>query len=127
MAKKEFRYRGKTADELQAMTGKELADVFPAAARRKLKRGFTPAEKILLRNLKTSSKPVKTHCRTMLILPEMIGKEILVHTGKAFEPVHITIEMLGHRIGEYVLSRRRVTHSSPGIGATRSSSNVSVK
>lgn len=127
MAKKEFKYRGKSIEELQAMSMKELGDLFPAAARRKIKRGFTEPEKILLRNLKNSNKPVRTHCRTMLILPDMVGKEIHVHTGKKFEPVHIIAEMVGNRLGEYALSRKRVAHSSPGVGATRSSSNVSVK
>ncbi len=127
MAKKEFKYRGKSIEELQAMSMKELADIFPSAARRKIKRGFTEQEKILIRNLKASSKPIKTHCRTMLILPDMVGREIQVHTGKLFVPVHIIIEMVGDRLGDYALSRKRVAHSSPGVGATRSSSNVSVK
>lgn len=127
MAKKEFRYRGKTLEELQEMGLKELAELFPATARRKIIRGFTEQEKILLRNLKKSSKPVKTHCRTLIILPEMVNKTLKVYNGKTFEDVTIQAEMIGHCIGEFALSRKRVSHSSPGVGATRSSSNISVK
>jgi len=127
MAKKEFKYRGKSLEELQEMGLKELAELFPARARRKLKRGFTDSEKILLRNLRASSKPVKTHCRSMIILPEMVNKTIKVHTGKVFEDVVVQPEMIGHYLGEFAQTRKRVAHSSPGVGATRSSSNVSVK
>ena len=127
MAKKEFKYRGKTLEELQQMGMKELAALFPAAARRKIKRGFTDQEKALLRNLKTSKKPVKTHCRSMIVLPEMVNKTIKVHNGKAFEDVMVQPEMIGHYLGEFSLTRKRVAHSSPGVGATRSSSNISVK
>lgn len=127
MAKKEFLYRGKQIEELQTLSLKELSEIFPSAARRKIKRGFTDQEKLLLENMRRSNKPVKTHCRTMLILPEMVGKTIKVYTGKMFEDITVHPEMIGHRLGEYALSKRRVAHSSPGVGATRSSSNVSVK
>jgi small subunit ribosomal protein S19 len=63
----------------------------------------------------------------MLILPFMVGKNVMVHDGKTFQPVFITEEMIGHRLGEFALTRRRVTHSAPGIGATRSSASLSVK
>ncbi len=127
MAKKEFLYRGKSLEELQAMGLKELIELFPAQARRKIKRGFTDQEKIFLRNLRKGSKPVKTHCRTMIILPEMVNKTVKIHNGKSFEELLIQPEMLGHYLGEFSQTRKRVAHSSPGVGATRSSSNVSVK
>ena len=51
MAKKEFKYRGKNLQELQAMSLKELADVMPSAVRRRIKRGLTDQQKILLKNI----------------------------------------------------------------------------
>ncbi|MFC1723956.1 ribosomal protein S19 family protein, partial [Nanoarchaeota archaeon] len=96
MAKKEFRYRGRSVEELKELSLKELAELLPAQARRKIKRGFTAAEKIFLKNIRESSKPVKTHCRTMLVLPEMVEKTILVHNGKAFESIIIQPDMIGH-------------------------------
>lgn len=127
MAKKEFRYQGKTLEELQDMGLKELADLLPSRVRRKFKRGLTDQEKILLRNIRKSSKPVKTHCRTMIVLPEMVNKTIKIHNGKSFEDVMIQPEMIGHYLGEFSQTRKRVAHSAPGVGATKSSSNVSVK
>ncbi len=123
---KQFLYRGKTLAELQELTLRELSELLPASHRRKIKRGFTEAEKKLLKKIRANKKNIETHCRDMIILPEMVGKLIKVHNGKTFEPVHITEEMLGHRLGEFVLTRKRVSHSSPGVGATRSS-QVSAK
>jgi len=39
-----------------------------------------------------------------------------VHQGKEFVPVTITIEMLGHVLGEFVMTRKKVVHTSPGVG-----------
>ena len=127
MAKKEFFYRGKKLEELQALSMKELAELFPSDARRKIRRGFTDQQKILLEKIRNKEKNIKTHCRDMLVLPEMVGIIIGIHTGKAFAQIEIQPEMIGHVLGEFALSRKRVAHNSPGVGATRSSSNVSVK
>ena len=126
MAKKEFKYRGKTLRELQEMSLQDLAELFPASIRRVIKRGFTEQEKKLIENLKRSNK-VKTHVRDMVILPFMVGKTIGIHNGKDFVYVVITEEMIGHRLGEFSFTRKKLKHSSPGVGATRSSSNVSVR
>ena len=125
MAKK-FTYRGKTIEELKQMSVREFAEFVPARQRRSLKRGFTDAQKLLLKKLKTKQN-VETHCRDMAILPEMVGKIIKVHDGKSFVIVSITEEMLGHCLGEFVLTRRKVSHSAPGIGSTRSSASLSVR
>ena len=127
MAKKEYSYRGKKLEELQSMSFRELETVFSASARRKLKRGFTEKQKILLNKIRKGEKTLKTHCRGMLIIPEMVGLTINVYTGKTFEPVQIQEDMIGRVLGEFALTRKKVGHSSPGVGATRSSSNVSVK
>ncbi len=125
MARK-FTYRGKTLEELSKMSLDELADIFDARIRRKLKRGLTEREKKLLKRLK-HKKEIRTHCRDMPVLPEMIGKKIYVHNGKEFVPVEIVPEMLGHRLGEFVLTRKKVQHSAPGVGASRSTKHISVK
>ena len=77
--------------------------------------------------MQKSKKDVKTHCRDMLILPEMIDKTIKVYSGKDFVPVTCTVEMLGHRLGEFAHSRKVVKHSSAGVGATKSSASRSVR
>lgn len=124
---KQYKFRGRTPEELKALSLSEFADLTTADVRRKIKRGFTESEKRLLERLQQAKKDVKTHCRDMVIIPEMVDKTIKVFTGKEFVPVTITVEMLGHRLGEFALSRRIVRHSSPGVGATRSSSSLSVR
>jgi len=57
----------------------------------------------------------------------MVGAKLGVHNGKDWVTVDITPEMIGHRTGEFALTRRRVKHSAPGIGASRSSKFVSIK
>lgn len=127
MAKKEFTYKGKTLDELKKMSMNELALLLPSRQRRKLKRGITEQEKIFLKKFRTSSNNIETHCRDMIILPEMVSHTIKVHRGKEFVNVTIEPEMIGHRFGEFALTRKKVAHSAPGIGATRSSASLSVK
>ena len=57
----------------------------------------------------------------------MVGMRINVYSGKAFIPVDIIPEMLGHRLGEFSPTRTKVKHGSAGVGATRSSASRSVK
>ena len=123
---KQYVFRGKSPDELKALSLSEFTEMTNTAARRKIKRGFTEQEKVLLENLKNKDS-VKTHCRDMVIIPEMVDKTVMVYDGKTFVPVKIIAEMLGHRLGEFALSRRVVRHSSPGIGATRSTTSQSVR
>lgn len=127
MAKKEFAYKGRNLEELKAMSFNEFAEIVPSSVRRKLKRGLTDQEKTFLEKLKKGKKNLKTQCRDMIIIPEMVGSVVKVHKGNEFVMVNITEEMISHTLGEFVLTRKRVTHSSPGVGATRSSSNISVK
>jgi len=127
MAKKEFMFRGKTLEELKNASINEFANLLPARQRRSLKRGLTDQQKILLKKIRNKESNIETHCRDMIILPEMIGIMIKVHKGNEFVPVSIIEDMVGHFLGEFVLTRKRVEHSAPGIGATRSSASLSVK
>ena len=55
----------------------------------------------------------------------MVGKTINVYNGKEFKPVSVVTEMLGHYLGEFVLTRKRIVHGKAGIGATKSSTAIS--
>ncbi|MEM4336725.1 MAG: 30S ribosomal protein S19 [Candidatus Woesearchaeota archaeon] len=127
MAKKEFTYKGKTLEELKAMGIKEFMELVPARIRRSLKRGFTEQQQKVLKKIRKKCKNIETHCRDLVIVPEMIGVTIKVYQGKEFVPVTITEEMLGHVIGEFAMTRKRVSHNAPGVGATRSSASLSMK
>lgn len=126
MAKKIFTYRGKKLEELQSMSIKEIAELFPSRQRRKLQRGLSDVEKKLVEDLKKGDN-VKTHLRDMIVLPSMVGKTVKIHTGKEYHAITIQEESIGAYLGELAPSRRRVMHSSPGVGSTKASSNVSVK
>ncbi len=116
MARKEFSYRGRTIEELQAMGIDELALLFTSDARRKIRRGFSEDEKSLLRKLAKRDR-VKTQSRDMLVLPSMAGKTILVHTGKEYLPVLVQPEMIGNRLGCYALTRKPTKHSAAGVSS----------
>jgi small subunit ribosomal protein S19 len=117
MAKKEFLYQGKKIEELQAMPIEEVAKMFSSSARRKITRGFTDAEQILLKDLEKHDKGVKTHCRDMIILPNMINRTIGIHTGKAFQDVIIQPQMVGHRLGEFAFTRQKMKHGAVGVAS----------
>lgn len=123
---KEFMFRGKTIDELKKMSIKDFAALLKARDRRSLLRGLTEQQKCVIEKLKKNQQP-ETHSREMIILPEMVNKTVKVHNGKNFVSVAITNDMLGHRLGKFALTRKRVEHHAPGIGATRSSASLSVK
>ena len=127
MAKKEFMYRGKTWEEVEQMSLEELAKILPARQRRSLQHGLSEVQKTFLKRLRRKPQGLKTHLRDMDILPEMAGKKVLVHNGKEYLEVFVDKEMIGHYLGEFALTRRRVQHSAPGIGATKSSGALAVR
>lgn len=59
----------------------------------------------------SSKKPIKTWSRRSMILPEMVGLTIAVHNGRAHVPVFITENMVGHKMGEFALTRTFRAHS----------------
>ncbi len=139
---KEFTYRGKTLPELQQMSLEEFARLTNARVRRSILRGLdkTMLEKVMHAyeaNKNTGAiagakpnpqaKAIRTHVRHFAILPQMVGLKFAVYKGNTFEPVDIQPEMIGHLLGEYVLTRKRVAHGKAGIGSTKSSSAVTAK
>ncbi|MEM3656056.1 MAG: 30S ribosomal protein S19 [Thermoprotei archaeon] len=128
-------YKGYNLDTLIEMNMEDLIKLFPARVRRSLKRGIKPEQAPLIEKIRKIKKDghnpqnikLRTHCRDLIILPEMVGLTIHVHNGKEFVPVEIKLEMLGHYLGEYAISTKRVVHGEPGIRATRSSMSVPLK
>ncbi|MGC8565413.1 MAG: 30S ribosomal protein S19 [Thermoplasmata archaeon] len=125
---KEFSYRGYTLDELMNMKLDELIPIMPSRARRSLKREWNSEQLKVFEELSDPDvELVKTNVRDMVILPQFIGKRVQLHNGKEFQEFEIKPEMIGHYLGEFVLTRKEVKHSSPGVGATRSSKYVPLK
>lgn len=76
---------------------------------RSLKKWFYINPKLLkkIQNMITSGdkKIIKIRDRATHILPDMVGLTVGVHNGKQFVTVYITEDMLGHRLGEFALTR----------------------
>ena len=125
--REEFTYHGYPIEELQAMPMNDLLPVMPPRARRKIVRGLSRDEEHLLGKVRAGDARIRTHLRSMIVLPEMIGKEIEIYSGKEFMKVELQPESVFHYLGEFALTRRRVAHGTAGIGATRSSKFVPLK
>jgi small subunit ribosomal protein S19 len=69
-------------------------------------------EKIAKLNAASSKKPIKTWSRRSMITPDFVGHTFNVHNGKIFSPVFITENMVGHRLGEFALTRTFKKHGA---------------
>lgn len=58
-----------------------------------------------------SKKPIKTWSRRSMIIPIMVGLTIAVHNGRVHVPVYITENMVGHKLGEFAITRLFRMHS----------------
>ncbi|MEM4255315.1 MAG: ribosomal protein S19 family protein [Candidatus Norongarragalinales archaeon] len=122
-------FKGIEVDKIADMSMDDFLRLVPSNSRRTLKRMGVQVKKFIekLRKHDFGKKPMKTHYRQMVILPEMLGKRFLVHNGKEFVEVLVTPEKLGRKLGEYAITIKLVKHSGPGIGATRGSKSVELK
>lgn len=136
MARKIFKFRGYTLEELQEMSLDEFIELLPSRQRRSLKRGFLPRQEKVLNRLEKVKKmenndgrpiAIKTHCRDMIVLPNMVGYTFAIYNGLDFKEVTIQPEMIGCYFGEFAQTRGRVQHGDPGMGATRSSMFVPLR
>ena len=127
--KKEFTYRGKTLEDLKKLDIREFAKLLKSNEKRTVLRQDDELQRFILRSEKKmlKKKPIKPHYRHLVIVPRMIGMKIGVYNGKEFSNILIEKEMLGHRLGEFSVTRNKVKHGSAGIGATRSSASRAVK
>jgi small subunit ribosomal protein S19 len=132
MVEKIFTYRGKTLEELKQMEIREFAKLVDSRKRRSLERSTLNNAQPLLKKINATNegkrkKPIKTHLRSMIVLPKMVGLTIGVHNGKEFNNVIITEEMIGLYLGELCMTRKRLSHGAAGVGATKSSTAAASK
>src|SRR5262245_30322775 len=59
-------------------------------------------------------RPIKTWSRRSTIIPEFVGLTVAVHNGKQHIPVYVTENMVGHKLGEFALTRIFKSHSAAG-------------
>lgn len=69
---------------------------------------FNKVQKLNEENKKTV---IKTWSRRSTIYPEFVGHTFAVHNGKDFIPVYVTEEMVGHKLGEFALTRKFTGHA----------------
>jgi small subunit ribosomal protein S19 len=62
-------------------------------------------------NTRNEKKVVRTWSRRSTVIPEMVGHTLAVHNGKKFIPVYITENMVGHKLGEFSMTRNFKGHS----------------
>ncbi|HLC45375.1 MAG TPA: ribosomal protein S19 family protein [archaeon] len=137
MARKEETFQGLNEEQLKALSEKDSLQLLTSRARRTMKRfDKNPQKMIALNEIRKAvksknegktAKKVRTHRRDLVVLPEMLGVTIAVHNGKAFEDVIVTQQMIGHFVGEFVQTRKRVQHGQAGIGASGGSRHVAKK
>ncbi len=53
----------------------------------------------------TNKRVISTYSRRSMVIPDMVGLTFAVHNGRKFMPVHITEQMVGHKLGEFSLTR----------------------
>ena len=109
-------YRGKNVEELKTLPTREFAKLVKSRARRTIMRNYDVIEAFVKKvELKSEKGKIpKTHDRTIVIVPRMLGSRIGVHNGKEFVKILITYEMLGHRLGEFSMTRKIAKHTSLG-------------
>ena len=76
-------------------------------------------KKIEALNEKNEKRTIKTWSRRSTITPDMIGHNIAIHNGKGFIPVYISEDMVGHKLGEFALTRNFKSHGGKTAKATR--------
>ncbi len=68
-------------------------------------------KKIQEQNKNNKKEVIKTWSRRSTIYPDFVGHTIAVHNGKEFIPVYITEDMVGHKLGEFALTRKVGSHA----------------
>ncbi|KRX10333.1 Ribosomal protein S19, superfamily [Pseudocohnilembus persalinus] len=131
-AKRKFLFRGKNLDELLDISrGKsgdkfitpELVELFRSRIRRRVSRGLGNRynkfiEKI--RKAKANTVPgekpiaVKTHYRSMIVVPEMVGGVVGIYNGKEFLNVEIKFDMIGKYLAEFAMTSKPTKHGKSG-------------
>lgn len=78
----------------------------------------------LLRKVETakatnSKRPIKSWSRRSMIIPDMVGLTIAIHNGKQHVPLFVTENMVGHKLGEFALTRTYRGHAGDKKAAKR--------
>ena len=75
-------------------------------------------KKVEAMNRERDKKVIKSWSRRSTIIPEMVGHTIAIHNGRKFVPVYISENMVGHKLGEFALTRTFKGHSGKKVEKT---------
>jgi len=75
-------------------------------------------KKVDAMNRERDKKVIKTWSRRSTVVPDMVGHTIAVHNGRKFTPVYISENMVGHKLGEFALTRMFKGHSGKKVEKT---------
>ena len=122
-------FKGKMPGDIPSMSSEEYLSLIKSRQRRWIKRNSLQYRTLIkkVEERRAKSKPVRTQTREAVILPSWIWMTFEVYSGKEYQKLLIEPQMLGHRLGEFVYTTKRVQHSAPGIKATRGSKFLSQK
>lgn len=94
---------------------------------RSMKKGphvdFKLYRKVEQQNQQGKNEPIKTWARACTIVPEFVGHTFMVHNGKVFNSVFVTEDMVGHKLGEFSITRTFKAHTA-GTKAQRAAGRV---
>lgn len=76
-------------------------------------------EKVDKLNAAGQKRPVKTWARSSMITPDLVGHTFMVHNGKDFVSVYVTENMVGHRLGEFAMTRIFKGHGAHTVKAAK--------
>lgn len=68
--------------------------------------------KVETANENNDKRPIKTWSRRSMIIPDMVGLSIAIHNGRDHMPVYITENMVGHKLGEFAITRTFRGHTA---------------
>lgn len=68
--------------------------------------------KVETANENNDKRPIKTWSRRSMIIPDMVGLSIAIHNGRDHMPVYITENMVGHKLGEFAITRTFRGHAA---------------
>src|SRR5438094_8139770 len=116
---RQFTYRGHSVDELKQMSMDEFIKLLPSRQRRSLLKGLTNEQRILMEHVRQTRKenagkpvPVKSHDRDMIVIPEMLGLTLQLHSGKEYVAIDIKLKTIVHSVGEFALPNQKVVHGT---------------
>lgn len=68
-------------------------------------------KKVMVAHKTHDKRPIKVRSRDSVITPDMVGLTLAIHNGNQYVPIYLNEEMVGHKLGEFVLTRTFKAHS----------------